>query len=136
MKKSMCKLVVASAFSLVSMGVWASEVAPKDVPPAAGESMLTALFLPVLVVVFGLLALWWVARRFAIAKGESGPLRVTQALAVGPRERVVLVHAGRKRLLVGVTSAQVSLLAQWEAGEEPEGMDFSGLDEGLTGRPS
>lgn len=77
-----------------------------------------AFAVPVLAVVFAMLALWWLVRRYAVARGSSGPMRVSQALAVGPRERVVLVDAGDKHLVVGVTPAAVTLLTQWEKSDD------------------
>ena len=56
--------------------------------------------------------LWLVRRRF----GPIGPAKiectVMGALAVGPRERLVVVHVEGKRLLLGVTGGAISLLCE------------------------
>lgn len=64
----------------------------------------------VLVVGSMILALVFVRRRFGIVSGD-GPMRVRQILAVGPRERVVLLDVDDHTVIVGVTSAQVSRIA-------------------------
>jgi flagellar protein FliO/FliZ len=56
--------------------------------------------------------LWLVRRRF----GPIGPAKidctVMGALAVGPRERLVVVRVEGKRLLLGVTGSAISLLSE------------------------
>lgn len=65
----------------------------------------------VVVLVLGGL-LWLVRRRF----GPTGPARidcsVVGALALGPRERLVVVRVEGKRLLVGVTNNAIGLLCE------------------------
>ncbi len=58
-----------------------------------------------------ILFLAWVLRKLPGAglKSLSG-LRVVASLAVGPRERVVLVDCGGQQLLLGVTQHGVNLL--------------------------
>ena len=124
MKKPSCKL------AWISISMWllplASVAAPASAPPASSaptagnDSVMLAFAAPVLAVVFAMLAFWWLVRRFAVARGGSGPMRVTQALAVGPRERVVLMDAGDKHLVLGVTPAAVTLLTQWDKPDAPD----------------
>ena len=77
--------------------------------PGAG-SVLSTLFALALVIalVFGLA---WMLRRLpgAGARGHQG-LRVVASLAVGAKERVLVVEAGERQLLIGVTAQQISLL--------------------------
>jgi flagellar protein FliO/FliZ len=76
--------------------------------PAAGYLQATAGLLVVLaaVVVFG-----WVMRRYASPRGrDAGALRVVGALAVGQRERVVLVELAGTWLVVGVAPGRVNAL--------------------------
>lgn len=118
MKNPTCKIVLtclSTALLPVLLTAAPATSAPSD---AGGGSVLMAFAVPVLAVVFAMLALWWLVRRYTVARGSSGPMRVTQALAVGPRERVVLVDAGDRHLVVGVTPAAVTLLTQWEKNDE------------------
>lgn len=77
--------------------------------PGAG-SLLATLF--ALAVVLGLVVgLGWLLKRLpgGLAQHRSG-LRVVASLAVGAKERVLVVEAGERQLLIGVTSQQISLL--------------------------
>jgi flagellar protein FliO/FliZ len=118
MKKPSCKLawlsVLAWSSPIASLAAPASAPPASSVPAAGSDGVLLAFAVPVLAVVFAMLALWWLVRRFAVARGGSGPMRVSQALAVGPRERIVLVETHDKHLVVGVTPAAVTLLTQWD----------------------
>ncbi len=70
-------------------------------------NMILSLFL-VLLVVFGLA---WSARRFGAAGFNSkGILKIVDGLAVGTRERIVLLQVGDKHLLVGITQSEIRLL--------------------------
>ena len=117
MKRSVRKFVLVSMVALLPLAALAAAPDPSAAAQASGSSgsgVILALAVPVVAVVFGMLALWWLVRRYAVARSGSGPMRVTQALAVGPRERVVLLEAGGRRLIVGVTPASVTLLTQWD----------------------
>jgi flagellar protein FliO/FliZ len=58
-----------------------------------------------------LLATLWLLKKISVPRGGSGNLvRVVSAAAVGPRERVVLVDVGGKRLVLGVAPGSVALL--------------------------
>ncbi|HEY3327705.1 MAG TPA: flagellar biosynthetic protein FliO [Novimethylophilus sp.] len=53
----------------------------------------------------------WLLRRLAPGQvGSAGNLHVVAAVAVGPKERVVLVDVGETRLVLGVAQGQVTLL--------------------------
>ena len=63
--------------------------------------------------------LWLVRRRF----GPTGPSKIdcsmVGALAVGPRERLVVVRIEGKRLLLGVTGSAIGLLCELPANPVP-----------------
>ena len=61
--------------------------------------------------------LWLLKRRFNVS-GASGPLRIRSVLAVGPRERIVLIDAENQSLIVGVTSNRISTLASWQRSDD------------------
>lgn len=66
----------------------------------------------------------WVARRFmagAPGKAGQGPIRIRASAPVGPRERIMIVEAAGKCLLVGVTAQSMSTLAELD--ELPEIVD-------------
>lgn len=49
-------------------------------------------------------ALWWLRRREVQAKDSGTALRVVGAVAIGPRDRVLLLDADGQRVLVSVGS--------------------------------
>ena len=81
-----------------------------------------------LVAVLGLIfVLAWVAKRFNLAPGgATAHMKVVSSLSVGPKEKLLLVEVENQRLLLGVTTTQVSLIR--EMGDVPEAepqSDFS-----------
>jgi len=90
--------------------------------PAAGEALRVGQALPSMpglggtlaalaIVVALILGLAWLLKRLPGAGLRPLPgLRVVASLAVGPRERVVIVDCGGQQLLLGVTSHTVNLL--------------------------
>jgi len=84
-----------------------------------GAGLWLDLLVPLLAVTIGLLAmLWWLRRGRTLSGGSRGPLKVVQAVAVGARERVVVIDAQGRRLVLGVTTQRVELIAELR-NEEP-----------------
>lgn len=79
-----------------------------EAPPSAS---LLSLVVPLLAVVFALAALWWMLRRHSGKGGSAGPARIVQVIAVGPRERILVIDHDSQRLMLGVTQSKISLLA-------------------------
>jgi flagellar protein FliO/FliZ len=91
---------------LLSLSPIAQTAGPDLVPPV-WRTMLA------LVVVLGMLVgLAWLLRRGVIAKRSSGALGVETALALGDRRSLVIVTVEGRRLLVGLTPGQVSLVTE------------------------
>lgn len=64
----------------------------------------------------------WLLRRTARPGASGGAaLGVAAAVAVGARERIVLLRADRKWLVVGITAHSITALAELD--EAPEGVD-------------
>lgn len=70
-----------------------------------------------LVLALILAAAWLVKRYGHFNTAHAGQLRVMGGLSVGTREKVVLLKAGERHLLLGVAPNQVSTLHVFEAGE-------------------
>lgn len=108
---------VVLAGALASAPVLVSAAAPaaakavqvgQAVPQTAG---LGGTLLALGLVVGLILVLAWVLKKLPGAGLKPLPgLRVVASLAVGPRERVVLVDCGGQQLLLGVTQHGVTLL--------------------------
>jgi flagellar protein FliO/FliZ len=85
-----------------------------EAAPAAASGTLGALggsLIALLMVVGLILALAWVLRRLpGGALRQHRDVRIVAQLAVGVRERVVVIAVGEAQLLLGVTSENVRLL--------------------------
>ncbi|ATG73204.1 flagellar biosynthetic protein FliO [Zobellella denitrificans] len=69
-----------------------------------------------LLVIAAILALGWLLRktRLNATLGGNRRLRVVATLALGSRERVVVVQAGEEQFLLGVTAQQITQLGRLE----------------------
>ena len=101
------RLIAPSLLFASSIAVAAESA---DASPSLSAE-LVSLMLPLLLVVATLLAAFYLLRRRFGLSTRDGPLRVAQVIAVGPRERIVLLDLDDRQLLVGVTSAQITRLA-------------------------
>lgn len=110
-----CEILFNAEVSFIAP---ASAVTPV---PSNGLDMWFALLVPLIAVTAGLLALlWWLRRGRSLGSGPGrGPLKVLQAVAVGARERVVVLDAQGRRLVLGVTAQRVELIAELRK-EDPE----------------
>lgn len=89
-------------------------VATKATAPAAVSfASLGGMVLALLLVLALIIGMAWLLRRVS-GLGLQGPesLRTIATLAVGPKERLLVVQAGDTQLLVGVTAQQITLLHQ------------------------
>jgi flagellar protein FliO/FliZ len=79
--------------------------APVFAPPASGAGAIGGGVMALLLVVGLILALAWLAKRMpgvGAATAGNPALRVVGSLALGPRERVVVVEVGQTQLLLSV----------------------------------
>lgn len=99
-----------ATFLAASLPVLAAENAVQPVVTSPVASSLQMLF-GLGVVLAAIAATAWLLRRFAPGQvGSTGDLRVVAAVAVGPKERVVLVDVGETRLVLGVAPGLVTRL--------------------------
>jgi flagellar protein FliO/FliZ len=76
---------------------------------------LASLSLTIALIVVLLAGAVWALRRLRPGAGSSGgDCAVIRALALGPRERLLVVRVGDRQLVVGVGAAGVSLLCELE----------------------
>jgi flagellar protein FliO/FliZ len=57
-------------------------------------------------------ALWLMKRAQVLRPGAAGPLSIVAGLSMGPRDRIAVIQAGGRYLVVGITAQQMTLLAQ------------------------
>ena len=67
-----------------------------------------------------LLASLWLIKRLSAPRGASAGMQVVGAVAVGTREKVVLVEIADKVLVLGVTSASINTLHTLDKSELPD----------------
>ncbi|MBV6416140.1 MAG: hypothetical protein CMLOHMNK_00671 [Steroidobacteraceae bacterium] len=95
----------------------ASVPAPFAAPQAAGHAAASAaggageVLLALGIVLLVIFACAWAMKRLrGLPRGGARVLAIVDEIAVGQKERVVLLACGGARLLVGVAAGQVSLL--------------------------
>ena len=81
-----------------------------DEVPAALRFFNNALFLAVIVVLG--LAVWWLRRRLQPGASRGSGARVIPVAMLGTRERIAVVEFEGRRLLVGVTPQQITMLCE------------------------
>ena len=77
----------------------------------SGSAYLLQLSIGLIVVLFGIIALAWFMKRMSgIQHSAGGNLRVLEGLAIGPRERIVLLQAGKEQIVIGVAQGSIQTL--------------------------
>ena len=97
-------------------------------PGVSAGTYLQAGFALILIV--GLLAATaWMARKVSGGKGfgQAG-LKVIGGVALGPRERIILVEVGDDWLVIGIVPGQIRTLHRLDKGSLPEGALQAGAD--------
>lgn len=116
------------ALVLLSPAAFAAETG--SAAPDLGASALQMVF-GLLLVLGLLLGTLWLLKRLGQPRGTAaGLLRVVAGVAVGARERVVILELGDSWLVLGVAPGQVSTLAEIPRRELPAApapKDFVGL---------
>lgn len=82
-------------------------------PASLGAGGLVGWLLSCALVIGLILALGWLLKktRLNIRLNDSG-LKVVSSLALGYKERLLVVQVGQQQLLIGATPQQISLLCQ------------------------
>ena len=107
--------------ALVAAAFMPRVVFGQSVPGLQPVNELSGVVISLAVVVAVIVVGAWAVRRSplgAVAR-KVGPLKVIATLPLGPKERLVLVEAAGRELLVGVSPAGIFALRQTEAAEIP-----------------
>ncbi len=93
-------------------GAWAAEQAPTTFQPSPVSFWSLIQVMLALALVLGAVAgAAWLLRRFSPGQNlGAGALKVLGGVAVGPKERIILVEVGETWLVVGVAPGQVNAL--------------------------
>lgn len=96
----------------------AATAATPAAAPATGSALsaIGGMLFALLLVVGLILALAWILRRLPGAgMQQARSLQVVATLAVGPKERLLVIEAGNTQLLIGVTASQINVLHELPA---------------------
>lgn len=109
------KLTFYSASALFSVSAQAVDLArPAFTPPptsSVSAGSLLQVMLSLLLVLAAIILVAWVLKRINLPQNSaSGALKVVSGVAVGQRERIVLVEINDTWLVVGVAPGQVTAL--------------------------
>ena len=128
---------VSVVATLLALPLHAAESASAVGSGAAGTTDLGSsalqMFFGLIVVLGLLLGALWLLKRISEPRGPiAGLMRVVAGVAVGTRERVVILEIGNSWLVLGVAPGQVTTLAEiprqesLAPKESPGQKDFSG----------
>jgi flagellar protein FliO/FliZ len=98
---------------LLPITAWGSDAANQGIP--AGTYLQATL---ALILIIGLLfGTAWLARKLSGGKGfGQGGMKIIGGVALGPRERIVLVEVGDTWLVIGIVPGQIRTLHQLPKG--------------------
>ena len=115
---------------------------PTDAPEVPSlATTLTKLVVAMLLILALLAGALMIFRRISqrgglkLAGGGNRALRVVERISLGPKQGIVLINANGRQLVVGMTEHEMTVLTEFETGQEGEGS----FDQTLTateGRPS
>lgn len=113
------RLLFPLAFLSIMPAARAAEGGAGSAVPDLGASALQMIF-GLLLVLGLLLGTLWLLKRISQPRGQvAGLMRVVAGVAVGARERVVILELGNSWLVLGVAPGQVSTLAEIPRQEVP-----------------
>jgi flagellar protein FliO/FliZ len=119
MEPRLPRAAAAPAATVLAWPANALAQVPASSAPVLATSVMQMVF--GLVLVIGLLvgSLWLLKRLSAGNAAASGLMRVVSGVAVGPRERVVVVEVGETWLVLGVAPGRVNTLHQLPRAASP-----------------
>lgn len=109
---SILVILISIFFPLLAMaGGEAGTVEPSPPEGVLNPGSAIQLILGLFVVLFLIVASGWLFKRFGRWQGGySDQLKIVGGLAVGARERIVLVQVGKQQLLVGIAPGNIRTL--------------------------
>lgn len=98
---------------LLPITAWAADAANPGIPAGTYVQAMLALLL-IVGLLFGTA---WLARKLSGGKGfGQGGMKIVGGVALGPRERIVLVEVGETWLVIGIVPGQIRTLHQLPKG--------------------
>lgn len=106
-------IIAASLFAASNFAFAAEAARPAYTPspPAVGAGSIVQIVLSLLLVLAAILLVAWLLKRMNVAQqGTGNMLKVLGGVAIGQRERVVLIEVNDTWLVVGVGPGQIRTL--------------------------
>lgn len=104
---------IPTALLMAPPAAWAQPADP------AGPSLLPMLLVLALVLALIPASLWLLKRLGAGGSTSAAGMKVVAQLALGPRERLMVVEAGERWLVLGVTASSINRVATLPRGALP-----------------
>ena len=104
------RLLIICLSMLTFSSSFAQETAPEVGKHVGGSMDSMSMILSLLMVLALIIASAWVLKRFQTGHQNQSGLKVVANLHLSNKERLIVVQAGKKQLLLGVTAQQISLL--------------------------
>jgi flagellar protein FliO/FliZ len=101
-----CLLLSSPAFAQESLVTDTPEVGKHVMANMDAGSMILSLLMVLALIIVSALVL----KRFNIVQQGGSQLKVIASLSLGAKERVIVVQAGEKQLLLGVTAHNITVL--------------------------
>lgn len=121
MRTAALAALIAATFSPLAIATEASR--PVFVPPpvaAVSSGSVLQVVLSLLLVLAAVVLVGWILKRISLPQQSAGnALKVISGVAVGQRERIVLVEVNDTWLVVGVAPGQVNALHTMPKGSLP-----------------
>lgn len=124
MRLILCKRACVAVLASLSAAAEAAEPGKLFATPAtavtspSNASSVGQVTLALIVVLAAVFAAAWLVRRLKnFQQGGARSLRIVGQVALGAKERAVLIQVGKKSVLVGVTPASVNALHVFDAEE-------------------
>ena len=104
------RLLITCLSMLSLSSSYAQEITPEVGKHVGGNMDSMSMILSLLMVLALIIASAWVLKRFQTGHQNQSGLKVVANLHLSNKERLIVVQAGKKQLLLGVTAQQISLL--------------------------
>ncbi|NOQ81658.1 MAG: flagellar biosynthetic protein FliO [Methylophaga sp.] len=103
-------LFVLFLWSQISIAIEQTTVKTLTTPPVTTGVLLETLLglILVLAIIVGLA--WLLRRTGRFQMSSNGEMKIIASLALGPRERAILIQVGEQQIVIGVTAQQVQTL--------------------------
>jgi flagellar protein FliO/FliZ len=133
------RLIGGIGANLSALALWpAAALAQGGAAPAtaatapAGPSLLPMLLVLVFVLALIPASIWLLKRLGGGSPSAAAGMKVVAQLPLGPRERLVVVEAGERWLLLGVTASSINRVGTLPRGALPTGETAGGFAQLLS----